>query len=290
VKASSIFRNFSEILCGDATFWGVIMAEGVLSNSVGDRASSNAKSSSKSYVNLNLFLLGIVILTAIYVGLRLYQQAFGWSAGLDATSAEFQEYWMTLVKIEIPVLFSTCFIGWGYLWFSRDRSMGKMDAKTELRRHFTLVLWILTYTFTFYWTGSFFAEQDGVWHQTVIRDTSFTPSHNVLFYACIPIYMFFGVGGLLYGMTRVPQFSRGISIAYVFAVLGPAMILPNLGFNEWGHAYWLTEEIFSHPLHWGFVVLGWNALGIGGVLMQIVIRMVDLFKEIQIEDSETVIG
>jgi hypothetical protein len=29
------------------------------------------------------------------------------------------------------------------------------------------------------------------------------------------------------------------------------------------------------------VVLGWNALGIGGVLMQIVIRMRELFVEIQ---------
>ena len=77
-----------------------------------------------------------------------------------------------------------------------------------------------------------------------------------------------------------PSFGRGISVAYTFAVLGPALILPNLGFNEWGHAYWMTEEIFSHPLHWGFVVLGWNALAIGGVLMQIVIGMSHSFKKI----------
>ena len=80
-------------------------------------------------------------------------------------------------------------------------------------------------------------------------------------------------------MTRLPAFGRGISIAYTFAVLGPALILPNLGFNEWGHAYWMTEEIFSHPLHWGFVVLGWNALAIGGVLMQIVIGMSLCYKK-----------
>ena len=48
---------------------------------------------------------------------------------------------------------------------------------------------------------------------------------------------------------------------------GPVLILPNLGYNEWGHAYWLTEEIFSHPLHWGFVVLGWNALALPGVAL-----------------------
>jgi methane/ammonia monooxygenase subunit C len=63
---------------------------------------------------------------------------------------------------------------------------------------------------------------------------------------------------------------------HVFAVVGPFLILPNLGYNEWGHAYWLTEEIFSHPLHWGFVILGWNALALAGVLMQIIARMRDL--------------
>ena len=36
---------------------------------------------------------------------------------------------------------------------------------------------------------------------------------------------------------------------------------------------------FSHPLHWGFVVLGWNALAIGGVLMQIVIGMSLCYKK-----------
>jgi methane/ammonia monooxygenase subunit C len=63
-------------------------------------------------------------------------------------------------------------------------------------------------------------------------------------------------------------------------VLGPFLILPNLGYNEWGHAYWLTEEIFSHPLHWGFVVLGWNALALPGVAMQILHRMIVLFRDL----------
>jgi len=92
--------------------------------------------------------------------------------------------------------------------------------------------------------------------------------------------MLFGVGGFLYAMTRLPEFSRGISVAHVCAVLGPVLILPNLGFNEWGHAYWLTEEIFSHPLHWGFVVLGWNALALPGVALQMAKRMIALFQEV----------
>lgn len=249
------------------------------------RAEQDETKPSYLYGNFKLFALGILILTTIYIGFRVYQQFFAWEYGLDATSPEFDTYWMTVVRIELPVLFGACFVVWGYLWATRDKDLGNVTPREEIRRHINLVLWILTYTFTIYWIGSYYAEQDGMWHQTVLRDTVFTPNHIVLFYACIPIYLMFGVGGFLYAMTRIPSFSRGVSIAYVFAVLGPALILPNLGFNEWGHAYWLTEEIFSHPLHWGFVVLGWNALAIGGVLMQIVIGMVDAFKRAEMEQT-----
>lgn len=232
------------------------------------------------YVKFNLFILAFVFITVMFVCYRLYQQAYGWSAGLDVTQPEFEKYWMTLVKIQLPVLFGLCFLTWGYLWMTRDRDMTKLDKRVELRRYFGLTMWLVMYTFAVYWTTSFFGEGDGVWHQTVIRDTSFTPSHNVLFYACIPTYIFFGVGSFIYAMTRLPAFSKGISVAHVLGVLGPFLILPNLGFNEWGHAYWLTEEIFSHPLHWGFVVLGWNALALPGVAMQMLQRMIVLFRDL----------
>jgi methane/ammonia monooxygenase subunit C len=232
------------------------------------------------YVKTNLFFLSILVLAAIFTAYRVYQQLFAWEYGLDATAPEFDTYWMTLVKIQIPVLFGAGFLCWGYLWLTRDRNLGAVAPKVELRRYFYFTMWLVAYTFAIYLIGSFFAEGDAVWHQTVIRDTSFTPSHNVLFYACIPAYIFFGVGGFMYAITRLPAFSRGISVAHVLAVLGPVLILPNLGYNEWGHAYWLTEEIFSHPLHWGFVVLGWNALALPGVALQIIQRMVPLFHEV----------
>jgi methane/ammonia monooxygenase subunit C len=232
------------------------------------------------YVKFNLFALAIIGMAVMFVAFRLYQQVFAWNFGLDATSPEFDKYWMTLVKIEIPVLFGAGFICWTYLWLTRDRNLAALGPKEELRRYFYFTMWLVAYTFAIYFIGSFFAEGDGVWHQTVIRDTPFTPSHNVLFYACIPTYIFFSVGGFIYAMTRLPAFSRGISVAHVLAVLGPVLILPNLGFNEWGHAFWLTEEIFGHPLHWGFVVLGWNALALPGVALQILQRMIPLFNEV----------
>ena len=229
--------------------------------------------------NFGLFMFGIMVVAGLVAGARIYQGLYGFEYGLDSMSQGFQDYWMTLVKAELIVIFSVNIVIWAYLWMTRERDMDNVPPALQLKRYINLVLWILSYTFIVYWTTSFFAYADGAWHQTVLRDTSFTPSHNILFYGCIPLYLTSGVGGFLYAMTRLPAFGRGISIAYTFAVLGPALILPNLGFNEWGHAYWMTEEIFSHPLHWGFVVLGWNALAIGGVLMQIVIGMSLCYKK-----------
>ena len=239
---------------------------------------------SRKIINLWGVALAWGVLLAIYVGLRLYQQAFAFKYGLDSTTPEFQTYWLTLVKVEVPLIFGIGFVIWTYLWVTRDKNLDKIDAETELRRYFSLVAWFLIYTFSFVWIASFFGEGDATWHQTVIRDTQFPPSHIVVFYACIPLYIVFGVSSLLYAMTRIPKFNKGHSVPLIIAVLGPGLILANLGYNEWGHAFWLTEEIFSHPLHWGFSVLGWTGLALGGVLLQATMRMAELFKEIDTAD------
>ncbi|HWF60966.1 MAG TPA: methane monooxygenase/ammonia monooxygenase subunit C, partial [Nitrospira sp.] len=48
--------------------------------------------------------------------------------------------------------------------------------------------------------------------------------------------------------------------------------------SEWGHAFWFVDELFSAPLHWGFVTLGWCGLfaSAGGVAAQIISRMSNL--------------
>ena len=222
------------------------------------------------------FAVTMIVLTGVYVSYRVYQQMYGMSAGLDSTEPIFQDIWMRLFWTQLPILFGIVALIQVYLFFTRDRNIDALSPEEELKRYFALTMWLVVYTFTFYWIGSFFGEGDGNWHQTVLRDTPITPSHVVLFYACIPLYLMFGIGSFVYAMTRIPAFCKGISLMHVFAVVGPFLILPNLGYNEWGHAYWLTEEIFSHPLHWGFVVLGWNALSLAGVLMQIISRFREL--------------
>lgn len=225
-------------------------------------------------------LIGTLVLM---VAFRLYQQAFAWKAGLDSTAPEFDTYWMTLLKIEIPILLASWVILWAWLWRTRDRNLAALGPREELRRYFNLLAFLGVYAFAVYFTGSFFAEEDGAWHQTVVRDTSFTPSHIVLFYGTIPLYILFGVGSFLYAMTRLPKFAERISIPLLVAVIGPFLILPNLGFNEWGHAFWMMEELFIAPLHWGFVVLGWALLALGGILMQLTRDMLELIDRIQAE-------
>jgi len=145
-----------------------------------------------------------------------------------------------------------------------------------------LVMFLCVYTWAVYWAGSYFAEQDAAWHQVVTRDTSFTPSHIILFYLTFPLYIILGVGSLIWANTRLPMYRNyGVSLPHVLAIVGPFMILPNVGLNEWGHAFWFMEELFGAPLHWGFVVMGWSALALGGVLMQIVVRVNELLPQIR---------
>ena len=89
--------------------------------------------------------------------------------------------------------------------------------------------------------------------------------------------------GRIYGMTRLPKFADRLSLPFMLAVGGPFLILPNLGFNEWGHAFWMMEEFFSAPLHWGFVVLGWSVLALGGLLLQIAQHIMSVMGELEKE-------
>ena len=98
---------------------------------------------------------------------------------------------------------------WSYLWLTRDRNLAELAPELELKRYLYLTLWITVYVFAIYFTGSFFAEQDAAWHQTIVRDTVFTPSHVVLFYGTIPLYIAIGVGSFLYAMTPAALVRKG---------------------------------------------------------------------------------
>jgi methane/ammonia monooxygenase subunit C len=235
-------------------------------------------------IDIPKYLKGFGLLTVIYVSLRLYQGAFAVEHGLDSTEPAFEQYWMRLFYIELAVIAAVASGFWGYLWLSRDRHLDQLEPKEEIRRYFTLTMWISIYTFAVYWAGSYFAEQDNSWHQVAIRDTPFTANHIIEFYFNFPLYVILGGCAWLYARTRLPLYAKGISLPLTLAVFGPFMILVSVGFNEWGHTFWFREEFFAAPIHWGFVIGVWFALGVGGILLQGVTRLIELLD--QIEDAE----
>jgi methane/ammonia monooxygenase subunit C len=230
-------------------------------------------------VNLKPALYGTAGLTLFYICVRIYEDFFGFKYGLDSFDPNFNTYWMSILWTEIPLEFAS-FLGIvGYLWKTRDRDLANVAPREELRRFIYLLGWILVYGVAIYWGASYFTEQDGTWHQTVIRDTDFTPSHIIEFYMSYPIYIIVGVGGFMYARTRLPIFgTKGFSIAYLLLFIGPFMIFPNVALNEWGHTFWFMEELFVAPLHWMFVFFGWFALAVFGVSLQILSRVGELFK------------
>jgi methane/ammonia monooxygenase subunit C len=225
-------------------------------------------SSSTFWINKKIIIAGMLILAALAIALRTYQQAYAWTTGLDATAPEFQTYWIHLLFAIFAVEGIAAASLWGYVWFTRPKSLENIEPREELRRLGVFVSIICVYVFAVFWTASFFAEQDASWHQTVVRDTSFTPSHIALFYWSMPVYIIIGVTAYLYSRTRLPRFAARHSLPWLIAVAGPFMLLPVVGYNEFAHSYWVLEERFAAPVHWGFTFFAWSGFGLAGLLLQ----------------------
>ncbi|CAN2534706.1 MAG TPA: bacterial ammonia monooxygenase, subunit AmoC [Methylosinus sp.] len=238
-------------------------------------------------VNMKPFWIGAAALCTFYLIVRIYEQIFGWRAGLDSFAPEFQTYWLSILWTEIPLELVAGLGLAGYLWKTRTRDMSAVTPRQELRAVVDNLKWLTIYAIAIYWGASFFTEQDGTWHMTVIRDTDFTPSHIIEFYMSYPIYSIMAVGAFFHAKTRIPYFSKGYSLPYLIVAVGPFMIIPNVGLNEWGHTFWFMEELFVAPLHWGFVFFGWMALGVFGVVLQLLMRIKALLGE---DGVEAVIG
>lgn len=99
-------------------------------------------------VGILWFVTALLLLTALYVGLRAYQHAYGLSAGLESTDPLFQQYWMPLLWAELIGLFGLALGVQLYLIFTRDRKVESVAPEVELNRYFYLVMWMALYAFT----------------------------------------------------------------------------------------------------------------------------------------------
>ncbi len=232
---------------------------------------------------LTKILVGIC---AVYALSRVYLHQFAYTVGLDYFEPEFAQFWMPLFWFQVA-LSSGCLVGTVYyLWRTRETDWDSLTPDVELIRYFRLVALLTGYTLLVLISGAIQGESDAAWHQVVIRDTDFTPTHIGLFYLCIPALIIFGVASFLYAKTRLPMHNKQSLLALGIAIGGPVLIMPNVGLNEWGHTFFYAEEVFGAPIHWGFAALGLALLGLGGVVIHIAQRMMELIDMVTSEPQD----
>jgi methane/ammonia monooxygenase subunit C len=228
---------------------------------------------------------------ALFVGLGMYMHAFAWSAGIDAASPEFALYWRSLLLVEL-VGGGIGTIAW-WVWLVRS---GQTIAQTvthaeEVRR--IAVFWGLVgaTSVVLYFMASFFPNSDGAWHQTAVRDTAFTPTHIVMFYAAFPLGITMTIGTYLYGRTRLPNVygvGNGFPWSFFFLIAASITEMMQVAMNEWGHSLWITEEFFAAPFHWPFVTYGWLAAGIFALWAETLIRLLAIEAEADKQEQAAV--
>lgn len=219
-------------------------------------------------------------ITLGYFAYRVYMQNYAFSAGLDYFEPEFAVYWMRVLYAQLGIAVVVLIGVVLYLWQTRERAWDAVTPEIELSRYFKWITWLASYTLVVFITGVMGAESDAAWHQVVIRDTDFTPTHIELFYLCIPALVITGVGSFVYAKTRLPMHNKKHLLALVIAIGGPILIMPTIGYNEWGHTFFYAEETFNASVHWGFSILGLALLGLGGVVIHVVSRMTELIDEV----------
>ena len=233
-------------------------------------------------------LLSAIILSVATIALvayRYYMEATSFTVGLDYFEPEFELYWMNMLYVQgivIPLLGA---IGLPLVWFTRPAQdeVLAMAPERELSYYILIFTIVAAASVLVVCVLGIWVEADAAWHQVTIRDTDFTPTHIQLFYGLIPIAAVGIVLGLVWLHTNMPDYVNRVSVPLVIMAAAPLLIMPNLGYNEWGHTFFYAEELFAAPVHYGFVVLGWGLFAVGGFLLECINRILVLtdLKEVE---------
>jgi len=223
------------------------------------------------------------LLMACNVFLWIWDYNFAFTAGLDSSSRAFALHYRTLFWGEL--LSVGAFAGLWYGWLVRTgRSLAgeSIAPAEEIRR--VVVLWgiIGVTSLSIYIEASFWPNWDGAWHQTMVRDTALTPTHIPMFYFFFPMSVVLALGAYLYGRFRLPAvYGREKGFPWSFFLLIAAAVLEfvEVAFNEWGHSLWMSEEFFSVPFHWPFVIYGWLAGGMFAVWGETILYLFQIEKK-----------
>jgi methane/ammonia monooxygenase subunit C len=228
-----------------------------------------------------LFISCALILAAD-VFLWFWNYAFMFSAGLNSASPEFTRYYRSLFWGEVLSLglFAGVWFGW-LIRTGREVIKQPCERAEEVRR--IAILWSLigATSFSIYLEASFWPNWDGSWHQTMVRDTALTPTHIPMFYFFFPLSVILALGSYIYGRFRIPAvYGADKGFPWSFFLLISAAVLESMAVaaNEWGHSLWISEEIFSVPFHWPFVIYGWLASGMFAVWGETIVRLFEIEK------------
>lgn len=222
-----------------------------------------AVAAEKSEMSATLFVsLGAGLAVFSLVLIRMWQGEWWFPVGLDATTPEFATYWLGLLYVEWVVIISAAVIGYRSYrkpcteCVTSRTTVGHLDPAHE--NEHILKLWATVAVAALFGFGvSYFAEQDASWHQIVVRDTAFTPSHIPLFFYTFPMLLIMTGVSSWYAYNRlhhiyVGENGTGIPIVYLLFPAGGWFLFANVAFNELGHSSWITEELFVQPFHFPF--------------------------------------
>ena len=222
------------------------------------------------------------LLMACNVFLWIWDYNFAFTAGLDSSSRAFALHYRTLFWAEL--LSVGAFAGLWYGWLVRTGRSLLVEPTApaeEIRR--VVVLWgiIGVTSLSIYLEASFWPNWDGAWHQTMVRDTALTPTHIPMFYFFFPMSVVLALGAYLYGRFRIPAVyggEKGFPWSFFLLIAAAVLEFVEVAFNEWGHSLWMSEEFFSVPFHWPFVIYGWLAGGMFAVWGETILHLFQIEK------------
>lgn len=227
-------------------------------------------------------VIAFMSVLALCVAWRLYQQAYAFEYGLDKNAPEFATTWTALFVVNMTVLPLLAVVWYMRMWSTANKKpASQMTRQDEGKRLWMVWLLVGAMTAAVFAGGSYFAEEDAAWHQVVMRDSAFTPSHTVLFYGIFPLMIYMAVGIYIYGRTRLPHIYGGKRFPVSFGLIigGSVLLMFQVAMNEFGHSFFQGEELFSAPLHWPFVTFGYLLAGLFAVWFETLPRIMELAKQ-----------
>jgi methane/ammonia monooxygenase subunit C len=231
------------------------------------------------------------LIMAANVFLWFWNYAYMFTAGLNSASPEFTRYYRSLFWGEVITLGIFTGVWFGWLIKTGREMVGKPCERSEEVRRIA-ILWSLVgaTSLTVYLMASFWPNWDGSWHQTMVRDTALTPTHIPMFYFFFPLSVTLAVGTYIYGRFRIPALyaaNKGFPWSFFLLISAAVLECMTVAANEWGHSLWISEEIFSVPFHWPFVVYGWLASGMFAVWGETIIRLFEIEKAEEASRTDT---